>query len=105
MFPDKALLGGLRNLSFTRFKLKLGVEMALWSVRFSLRLFPSTSGNVVAGPSARMMAFSSIDNLVEVTSSVDKSGVLFSVVMEKRGKCGYRLGGIVSSGDGAKLRD
>jgi hypothetical protein len=52
-----------------------------------------------------MMACSSIDNLVEVTSSVDKSGVLFSVVLEKRGKCGYRLGGIISSGDGAKLRD
>ena len=99
------LVGGRRNLSFTRFKLKLGVEMALWNVIFGLRLFPSTSGNVVAGPSARMMAFSSIDNLVEVTSSVDKSGVLFSVVMENRGKCGYRLGGIVSSGDGAKRRD
>ncbi len=78
--------------------------MALWSVIFSLRLFPSTSGDVVAGPS-RMMACSSIDNLVEVTSSVDKSGVLFSVVVEKRGKCGYRLGGIVSSGDDAKRRD
>ena len=79
--------------------------MALWSVIFSLRFFPSTSGDIAAGPSTRMMACSSIDNLVEVTSSVDKSGVLFSVVMEKRGKCGYRLGGIVSSGDGAKRRD
>jgi hypothetical protein len=51
-----------------------------------------------------MMACSSIGNLVEVTSSVDKPGVLFSVVVEKSGKCGYRLGGIISSGDGAKLR-
>jgi hypothetical protein len=52
-----------------------------------------------------MMACSSIDNLLEVTSSVDKSGVLFSVVMETRGKCGYRLEGIVSTGNDAKLQD
>lgn len=33
-----------------------------------------------------MMSCSSMDNLVEVTSSVDKTGVLFSVAVEKRGK-------------------
>jgi hypothetical protein len=88
VFPDKALLGGRRNLSFTRFKLKLGVEIALRSVIFSLRFFPSTSGDAVTGLSACMMAYSSIDNLVEAISSVDKSGVPFSVVMEKCGKCG-----------------
>lgn len=51
------------------------------------------------------MSCSSRDNLVEVTSSVDKSGVSFSVVVEKRGKRVYKFGGIVSKGDGANLCD
>jgi hypothetical protein len=51
------------------------------------------------------MSCSSRDNLVEVTSSIDKSGVSFSMVVEKRGKCVYKFGGIVSKGDGANLCD
>ena len=79
--------------------------MALRSAIFSLRLFPSTLGDLVADPSACMMACSPMDSLVEVASFTDKSGVLLSAIAEKCGKCGYRLGGIVSSGDGAKLQD
>ena len=68
----------------TRLKLKLGVEMALWSALFILRLFPSISEAVVEGCRASMIARSSTANRVEVTSSVDKSGELFFVLVEKR---------------------
>ena len=49
------------------------------------------------------MPSSSTENLVDVTSSIDRSGWLFSVTIEKRGKRAYRFEGILSSGDGGKL--
>ena len=47
------------------------------------------------------IACSSTESLVEVTSSVDRSGILSSVAVEKRGKRVYMLLGMVSKGDGA----
>lgn len=50
-----------------------------------------------------MIPSSSIENLVEVTSSMDRFGWLISVVVEKRGNLTSSLGGMLSSGDGGKL--
>jgi hypothetical protein len=49
VFPDSVLLGARRNLSLTCLKLKLGVEIALWSAVFIFRLFPSASEDVAVG--------------------------------------------------------
>ena len=85
VFPDNVELGVRRNLSLTRLKPKLGMEMALWSAACNL-CCPSFSEAMLLEGGTSMMACSSMDSLVDVTSSADRSGELFSVVVEKRGK-------------------
>lgn len=47
VFPDNVLLAPRLNLSLTRLRLKLGIEIALWRAVFNCCLFPSALVNVV----------------------------------------------------------
>jgi hypothetical protein len=82
------MLGARLIRSLIRLRPSVGVDIALCSVTCSLCLLLDLVLFVVEDRGVATIPSSSSDSLVEVTSSVDRSGWLFSVVMENRGKRG-----------------
>jgi ferredoxin len=71
-----------------RLRPSVGVDIALCSVICSLCLLLDPMLFVMEDLGVATIPSSSRDSLVEVTSSVDRSGWLLSVVIENRGKRG-----------------
>lgn len=80
-----------------------GVETALCSLVCSCCFLLDFALLVLEDLGVATIPSSSNEILVEVTSSVDRSGLLLSVVIENRGKRGYKLGLIESSGEVGSL--